>query len=221
MDQSSRERLFQRFSQADSSTSRRFGGTGLGLSISKEIVVAMGGRIQVESEPGSGSLFWFEIALTPRELPAESPAVPDWKAILPVGFRVLVAEDNRTNQRLARSLLEKLGCDVLLVENGIQAVEAMSRGGFQLVLMDCHMPEMDGYEATRQIRGWKTGSDPSLRELADVPIVALTADAVPGNEAKCHEAGMDDFLAKPFRMEVFAALLERWSTARRRPLPPA
>jgi signal transduction histidine kinase/CheY-like chemotaxis protein len=219
MDEVSREKLFQRFSQADSSTSRRFGGTGLGLSISKEIVASMGGRIQVESEPGSGSLFWFDIALVPRE-----PLVPDREAsiprtILPVGFRVLVAEDNRTNQRLVRSLLEKLGCEVVLVDNGVQAVETMSRGGFQLVLMDCHMPVMDGYEATRQIRGWKTGSDPSLKELADIPIVALTADAVPGNETKCREAGMDDFLAKPFRMDVFAALLERWSTARRRPLP--
>jgi signal transduction histidine kinase/DNA-binding NarL/FixJ family response regulator/HPt (histidine-containing phosphotransfer) domain-containing protein len=198
------KRLFMPFSQVDSSTTRRFGGTGLGLAICRKLVTLMGGDIGVESEVGAGSTFWFTARLaTPTDEQASSVLAatqvisrgPDL-----AGARVLVAEDNAANQRLIERLLERLGVSVSLVDNGRQAVDAVARNSFDLVLMDCHMPELDGFGATRAIRG--TGST--------IPIVALTADAMTGDREACLANGMDDYLSKPIVPAELEATLQLW-----------
>jgi signal transduction histidine kinase len=193
-----RSKLFQPFSQADSSTTRRFGGTGLGLAISQAIVGAMGSSIEVESAPGKGSIFSFEVVLIPtvRLVQAEPEAHPS------VTGRVLLAEDNDVNALVAGEMLRRLGLEVVRVADGRAAVLAAGAGRFDLVLMDLHMPELDGLEATAEIRRAERG--PRL------PIVALTADVLPEDQARCLAGGMDDFLAKPFRHSDLDSLLRRW-----------
>jgi len=195
-------RLFQKFGQADRSISRRFGGTGLGLAISKRLVELMGGQIGADGVEGRGSRFWFELRL-PVARPVRTNA-PSRGVRFP-GMRVLVAEDNAINRRLVERLLERLGIEPLTVANGGEAVEAFRRGSFDLVLMDCRMPEMDGWEAVRAIRALPGG--------AAVPVVALTANIGEPDRAACLEAGMDDILAKPVDLVQFENLLARWLTA--------
>jgi len=250
------DRLFQRFTQADSSTTRRYGGTGLGLAISKTLVELMGGKIGVHSVPGAGSTFWITLpqgavsaagtdpsafsnaasvvsanagsvatsaatatsnpasaapsasaataALTATATAAPAPRPPDLPLPAERG-RVLLVEDNFVNQRVAVYMLSKLGAQVDVAKHGREAIEILKNACYDLVLMDCQMPEMDGFEATRMIR------DPSSAVLDhDVPVVAMTANAFAEDRARALAAGMNDFLAKPVDRSVLASTLARW-----------
>jgi signal transduction histidine kinase/ActR/RegA family two-component response regulator len=199
-----RSRLFQPFSQGDDSTTRRFGGSGLGLAICRQVVEAMSGRIGFASELGRGSSFWFEVLLERVQSMqrSEREALP---AIGRVVGRVLVVEDNAVNRTLLTEMLTMLGIAVSAVENGVQALALIERQSFDLVLMDWHMPQMDGVEATRRIRSRET----ALRITHPVCVVALTASAMPGDRDHCLEAGMDDYIAKPFTFDEVVAVLTR------------
>ncbi|MBL8220973.1 MAG: response regulator, partial [Bryobacterales bacterium] len=194
--------LFQRFMQVDSSSTRRFGGTGLGLAISRHIAEAMGGEIQVESEVGVGSKF---TVLLPLPAPPHEVDEPSHRksATHVRGLRILIAEDCAINQLLTRRMLEREGCVVSVVPNGTEAARRLSTELFDLVFMDMQMPEMDGIEATRRIR---TMDGP----VARIPIVGLTANALDSDRARCLEAGMNDYLSKPFFPEQLRAMLARW-----------
>jgi len=209
-------RLFRSFSQADSSTTRKYGGTGLGLSISKQLTELMGGDIGLDSKPGEGSLFWFTLRLKRRPEPLEpviAPALPSGGGPEPelasigeglaAGARILLVEDNPVNQKLALALLRRFGCHADVASNGIEAVDAFRALPYDVVLMDCQMPVMDGFEATRRIRQMEP---PELR----TPILAMTANAMQGDRELCLEAGMDDYITKPVRFEVLRATLLHW-----------
>jgi PAS domain S-box-containing protein len=198
------DRLFQPFVQADGSSTRRFGGTGLGLAISRQLIDLMGGRIGCESRPGEGSVFWFELELELATSPL-APAEPK-PAVVPAqpSARLLVAEDQHANQLVMRLLLTKMGVNFKLVGDGMAVIEELSRENYSLILMDCQMPRMDGYEATRLIRTGAAGPDNET-----VPIVALTAHAMASDREKCLEAGMDDYLSKPVRFENLQPILQR------------
>jgi signal transduction histidine kinase/HPt (histidine-containing phosphotransfer) domain-containing protein len=200
-------RLFKPFSQADPSTTRRYGGTGLGLVISRRLVDLMGGKLGVSSDVGKGTTFWFTVRF-PRDL-AERPASAAAEAPLPTSGpgalgRVLVAEDNPVNQKVAGLMLEKLGYAVDLVGTGREALSAASRQAYVAVFMDGQMPGMDGYEAATRIRALEVGGN------RRTPIIALTASAMRGDREKCLAAGMDDYLTKPLSPEQLAATLARW-----------
>jgi PAS domain S-box-containing protein len=209
-------RLFQPFEQADSSTTRSYGGTGLGLAISRELVEKMGGRIGVRSTLGRGSEFWFSVRLdrlAPRSLSDAPGADAGTQAIRLNGVRVLLAEDNPINQDVAVTMLESLGCKVHVVDSGVKALAALAESEYDIVLMDRQMPEMDGFDTTAEIRARRLlrprqprGSAESVR----LPIVGLTASALKGDREICIAAGMDDYLAKPFRRDGLRAILERW-----------
>jgi signal transduction histidine kinase/CheY-like chemotaxis protein len=205
MDAATRAKLFQVFSQGDSSTTRRFGGTGLGLAISQRLVHRMGGHIDVSSSLGEGSEFAFELALPVAPAPVRGATrSPFGRAAKPLSGRVLVVEDDRVNQRVVELLLERLGLEAVIVADGTAAVGIATHERWDAILMDCQMPGMDGFEATRQIRARLAG-----RRL---PIIALTANAMVGDREACTAAGMDDFVAKPVRQDELRACLERWLT---------
>jgi PAS domain S-box-containing protein len=203
------ERLFQPFSQGDESTTRKYGGTGLGLSICAQLVALMNGNIGVRSTPGSGSAFWFSIPLRavkhaskahdPRKRGAVRP-----KPVVMRAEKILLVEDNEINTFLALKQLQRIGFIVSAVNNGAQAVEAVSHERFDLVFMDCHMPEMDGFAATREIRRMEAGGSRHL------PIVAMTADARTEDHQNCLRAGMDDYVSKPTSIDSLRAVLDRW-----------
>jgi two-component system, sensor histidine kinase len=201
--------IFEAFYQADSSTSRKYGGTGLGLAITRQLVELMGGELGLVSEPGQGTTFWFKVRLQkapsqerPAALPAPREATP-----ITCNARILLAEDNPVNLEVARGMLENLGCKVEAVSNGREALAALARTAYDLVFMDCQMPEMDGYEASKIIRQ-KESSEPAAAS-GHVLIVALTAHAMAGAKEECLEAGMDDYLGKPFTQEDLRQVLER------------
>jgi len=198
--------LFQRFAQADSSTTRRFGGSGLGLVISKHLVELMGGSIHAESAPGRGSTFWFEVPLgdpTPAAAAATAPPAVDSFPVRPRPARVLAVEDNAVNCLVVQTMLERLGMTVTLANDGAQALAVFLTHDVDLVLMDCQMPIMDGYEATLRIR---SSGHPRAQH---VPIIALTAHTFAEDRQRCEAAGMNDYLPKPVTGDALARVLQR------------
>ncbi|KAF8751921.1 hypothetical protein RHS01_08259 [Rhizoctonia solani] len=237
--ESIRQRLFQPFSQADSSTARRYGGTGLGLTISKNLVELMGGHIGLESKEGQGTCAWFSIPFQKAQdedkpslyelsmeetIGAQSPMTPQTNngllgsnlvngmAPRPSGslqrprqsIWVLVAEDNLINQQIALKTLRKMNFNAEAVDNGKEVLAAIERRTYDLILMDCQMPEMDGYEATLCIRQLESA------EARSVPIIAMTASAIRGDKEKCLKVGMSDYLSKPVKRQALEAMLVRW-----------
>ncbi len=206
-------RLFEPFTQADSSTARKHGGSGLGLAISKRIVEAMGGVLTVKSSPGAGSVFGFSIAL--RSASALPAGEESFSSVSPAdtlnhgeesigALNLLLVEDNQVNQIYCQALLEQMGHRVQLASDGEEAVRMAENSNFDMILMDCHMPVLDGFEATARIRELESRHYQSRRL-----IVALTASAMPQDQLRCKECGMDDVLTKPFTREELRALLRR------------
>ncbi len=197
-------RIFEEFTQADGSITRRYGGTGLGLAISKKLVEMMGGQIGVQSEPGKGSTFWIDL---PLPLAEEVYRPVETEISAPLRFtscRVLLAEDNEVNRMVAVKMLQSLGCTVDVAVNGEEAVKKALQSQYDIILMDVQMPEMDGYEATRHIRE-------AERATGDHRIIiAMTAHSMESDRRACLEAGMDDYLSKPVKRNMLAEMLSRW-----------
>jgi len=208
MSQDALARLFQPFAQADASISRRFGGTGLGLSICHQLIEQMGGSIQVSSRPGQGTTFRIELPLEyATSFDTDESSLPDWESFR--GMRLLVAEDNPVNQLVIGQYLSNLGIVYDIADNGAQAIELLCERQYHLVLMDCLMPVMDGYEATMRIRSGNSGVLWSA-----IPIVALTANAFKEDREKSLAAGMDAHVSKPIQFEELAQLILRFSPSR-------
>jgi signal transduction histidine kinase/ActR/RegA family two-component response regulator len=210
------EHIFEPFRQADASTTRRFGGTGLGLAIAGHLTAAMGGEIGFTSELGHGSTFWCTLPLERAARTDTSPSLQPGATRLDrlppsVRGRVLVVEDNAVNQLVAVAMLRMLGYRVDVAANGLEALDALERTTYAVILMDCMMPEMDGYEATASVRR-RAGADGST------PIIAVTANATEGERERCRAVGMDDYLAKPFTIDEVGAALVRCIGGRRTPV---
>ncbi|MDX2192575.1 MAG: ATP-binding protein [Gemmatimonadales bacterium] len=217
IDGATQARLFRPFVQADASTTRRAGGTGLGLSICRQLVHLMGGEITLDSAPGHGSAFTFTAAFLRSSLPASeraargAPVVPSRVA---EGKRILLVEDHPVNRLVALRLLEPLGAELVVATTGVEALAAVRGGAFDLVFMDCQMPEMDGYDATVAIREWEAAGGHRR-----TPIVAMTANAMRGDRERCLAVGMDDHVAKPIDRATLVAAVQRWLLADGAPAP--
>lgn len=196
------EHMFDAFQQADSSISRRYGGTGLGLAIARTLAERMGGTLQAESKEGSGSTFTLEIPLPFQQSPAHRQQAAGDAAPVAAGQEILLVEDNPVNQTVIEAMLRSLGYRVTLVADGIQAVRSAERQRYDAILMDCRLPVLDGYSVTREIRAQENGRQ--------VPIIALTANALQGDRENCLQAGMNDYLAKPFKRAELQRILQRW-----------
>jgi CheY-like chemotaxis protein len=199
------ESMFDAFQQADNSISRRYGGTGLGLPIARSLAERMGGSLGAQSSEGLGSVFRLQIPLERVNQPLSVPP-PGTVSDLPQSRDacVLLVEDNPVNRTVVEAMLRSLGLQVSVAADGAEAVSMASQESFALILMDCRLPVMDGYEATRRIR--------TLPGLATLPIIALTANAQHGDREICLQAGMNDYLAKPFKRTDLQQVLQRWLT---------
>lgn len=200
--------IFDAFTQADETTTRRYGGTGLGLAIAKQLAGLMGGEIGVDSAPGRGSTFWFTIRVPLADPSASTPQVHEGLESKRFAGSVLLVDDNSVNLEVGVALLEMLGVQVTTAESGEAAVSAATRGGFDLILMDCHMPGVDGFEATQIIRHTELE-----RRAVACPIVALTANATASCKQRCKEVGMNAYLSKPFRVRELEQMLSRYLAA--------
>ena len=203
-------RLFQPFAQADASTTRRYGGTGLGLAICRQLATAMGGEVGLESRLGQGSNFWLRLTFAGAD-PLAQPAEGSLEQLprprsLGRPAKILVVEDHPINQQVTQAYLEQLGYTSHIVQNGLEALEALDGESFDAVLMDCHMPDMDGYQATAEVRR-REGN------LVHTPIIAMTAGALEKDRGRCIAAGMDDYLAKPIEDGELERVLARWIPA--------
>ena len=223
--------IFDKFSQADNSTTRQFGGTGLGLAICKELSRLMGGEIGVQSKVGEGSTFWFTMVLDQDPEKADDTIPESYEDVLDKNWRsieeserndhgneltvtkqnidnvskILLVEDNYVNRLLAQEILGSLNCEIKAAENGKIAVEMVQEDEFDLIFMDCQMPIMDGFTAAQKINELKNS-----KQIADIPIVALTANAMKGDKERCLEAGMQDYITKPVRIETLRHTLQKW-----------
>jgi signal transduction histidine kinase/CheY-like chemotaxis protein len=204
------DRVFEAFTQADASTTRRYGGTGLGLAISSRLTRLMGGELRLDSKVGRGSTFIMSLVLRSVERRSTVPAPIEDHVPRRYHGRVLVVEDNQDTQNLAGEMLRRLGCTVDLVGDGRQALEHMERARYDLVLMDCHMPNLNGYDATQEIRRRELGNG------RHTTIVALSASVLPEERARCVAVGMDDYVAKPFSHRDLERVLTRWLVAPQR-----
>ena len=202
-------KIFDSFAQADASTTRHYGGTGLGLAICKQLVTRMGGNIGAISNEKGGSIFWIDICFSIHDkvLHEENKSEPSSATLENRNIKILVAEDNLVNQKVLGAMLRKLQCSVTIVSDGHAAAVAAKDNQYDLILMDCQMPVMDGYEATEVIRNID-GSN------KNIPIIAVTANAMPGDDNKCIAAGMNDYIAKPIKMDILLAKLNTWAPAR-------
>ncbi|HEY0947469.1 MAG TPA: ATP-binding protein [Opitutaceae bacterium] len=218
MDAATLKRIFQRFTQADSSTTRRYGGTGLGLAITSRLTEMMAGRIEVRSAPGEGSVFCCRVPLrVVEETPV--PAGESKDRIQNLGLAVLVVEDNPVNRKVLGAQLDQLGCRHTMVVNGAEALSALQEEPLpDVVLMDCHMPGLDGWEATRRLRAWSGEPDapPSRRRAAALPVIALTAAVLPGERRNCIESGMNAVIGKPIKLTDLQSALQSFVRAPRR-----
>jgi signal transduction histidine kinase/AmiR/NasT family two-component response regulator len=202
MDAETVQRIFHRFTQADSTTTRRFGGTGLGLAISARLVELMGGKIEVESKLEEGSTFRFSLPL----VATQSTPLLEKRSLTPfasLGLHVLLVEDNRMNRKIIEAQLRELGCSCTLAADGAEGLEALRTAALpNVILMDCHMPNMDGWEATRRLRAWSTDPRSSFQErtASTLPVVAFTAATLPEDRARCLAAGMNYFISKPVNL---------------------
>ena len=198
-----KDRLFNEFTQADGSTTRKYGGTGLGLAIVKQLVEMMHGHFGVDSIPGEGSTFWFRVSLgISAEQNIKQPLDLEMELKGKLSGHVLLVEDNPINQMVAQKMLEKVGIKSTLAADGQKALDMLEQDEFDAVLMDCQMPVMDGYEATRRIR--EQGA------LLKLPVIAMTANVMEGDRERCIEAGMNDYIGKPFVEADLKKTLARW-----------
>jgi PAS domain S-box-containing protein len=213
--------IFNSFSQADGSATRRYGGSGLGLAIAKQLSEMMGGQIGLKSVRGTGSVFWFTVRMLIQAslgFDSSESISPNEGALTPehagIPLRVLLAEDNRVNQEVARAMLETIGCRVDVAGDGGEAVAAVARATYAIILMDCQMPKMDGYEATRLIREWEKSKAERGEKFGRLPIIALTAHAMKGDRERCLDAGMDDYLSKPYKLKDLCDVLAQHGRAK-------
>jgi CheY-like chemotaxis protein len=211
------DKLFVPFSQADASTTRRFGGTGLGLSICKQLAELMGGSVGAHSATGAGSTFWLSVHLPAPSVPPEAAATTQespeksLSSVVARPGKILVVEDNAVNLMVAVSILRNMGyAEPATAENGQEALKQMELNAFDVVLMDCQMPELDGYQTTREMR---------TRGLT-MPVIAMTANALPEDQARCLAAGMNDYISKPFNSRQLDQRLKHWLTETPRPPRP-
>lgn len=199
-------KLFKPFSQVDSSTTRKFGGTGLGLSICKRLAELMDGQIGVDSKLREGSVFWLDLPLQPAQADKTQQVLENSHTEVDLsGLRVLVVEDNLVNRKVIEALLKKFACQVISAEQGEQGIAKLQACEVDLVLMDCQMPVMDGYEATRRIREGAAGV-----HNKNIPIVALTANVSDEDRQLCFAAGMNDFLGKPINLDALKTVLHKF-----------
>ncbi|WP_223786754.1 hybrid sensor histidine kinase/response regulator [Marinicella meishanensis] len=201
------ENLFNRFTQADDSTTRKYSGTGLGLNICQQLARLMGGEVGVNSKPKQGSHFWFTVRLEkPDQLSGhDNPKPASEKQQIPMQGHILVVDDNETNQYVANGVLETLGMSVTLADDGAAAVKAWQNDAFDLIIMDCQMPIMDGYAATEKIRQLE-----AEQGLPPIPIIAMTASAMQGDREKCLAAGMNDYITKPIESAMVQQIISPW-----------